>query len=145
TNFSKLDFANRDVVARYNGTLSPTWILNLDATWQHNKFTESGYDNSVSRIIDETQTLVGQSGGSGPLGPIPAGVQQGLFSSVGQGFVENTDDESYGAHINTSKIVNFWGQHAIDIGYGYTRPFYKGERTDSGPSTPAPQTNQDGG
>ena len=65
---------------------------------------------------------------------IPAGVQQGQFTSVGRGFVENTRDESYGAHINTTKIVNFWGQHAFDIGYGYNRPYYDGERTNSGPA-----------
>ena len=140
TGFSNLNFGNRDVVARYNGTLSPTWILNLDATWQHNRFTESGYDGADSEIVDLTQTLAGPPGGSG----IAPGVQQGQFISVGRGFVENSDDESYGAHINTSKIVNFWGQHAIDIGYGYNRPFYKGERTFSGPAISPPDLNQDG-
>jgi Carboxypeptidase regulatory-like domain/TonB-dependent Receptor Plug Domain len=140
TNFSKLNFGNRDVVARYNGTLSPSWILNMDVTWQHNKFTETGYDNADSRIVDETQTLVGAAGGSG----IPAGVQQGQFTSVGRGFVENTRDESYGVHINTTKIVNFWGQHTFDIGYGYSRPYYDGERTNSGPALTAPVLNQDG-
>ena len=140
TAFSKLNFGNRDVVARYNATLSPTWILNLDTTWQHNKFTESGYDGNASEIIDLTQTLVGPLGGSG----IAPGVQEGQFVSVGRGFVENTDDESYGAHINTTKIVNFWGQHAFDIGYGYNRPFYKGQRTFSGPAMPPPDLNQDG-
>src|SRR5713101_2460197 len=43
TNFSKLEFGNRDVVARYNGTISPTWVLNASLAWQHNKFTESGF------------------------------------------------------------------------------------------------------
>ena len=140
TAFSKLNFGNRDVVARYNATLSPTWILNLDVTWQHNKFTESGYDGTVSEIVDLTQTLVGPPGGSG----IAPGVQEGQFISIGRGFVENTDDESYGAHINTSKIWNFWGQHAFDVGYGYNRPFYKGERTFSGPAISPPDLNQDG-
>ena len=150
TGFSTLDFANRDVVARYNGTLSPTWILNVDATWQHNKFTEGGYDNSASRIVDQTQSCAGPIGGGslcsqefGVPAPGP-GIQQGQFTSVGKGFVENTEDESYGAHANTTKIVNFWGQHSIDIGYGYNRPFYKGERTNSGPTAPVPATNMDG-
>src|SRR5579862_6517635 len=64
SNFSKLKFGNRDVVARYNGTLSPTWILNISATWQHNNFTESGFDNSISEVIDQTQIsgLPGQQG-----------------------------------------------------------------------------------
>jgi len=139
TNFSKLDFANRGVVTRYNATLSPTWLLNIDATWQHNKFTESGYDNSVSRIGDFTQTLVGPPGGNG----IAPNVQEGQFGPVGRGFVENTREESYGVHVNTSKIVNFWGQHAIDVGYGYSRPYYDGERTNSGPALTAPVLNQD--
>src|SRR4029077_12081102 len=51
SNFSKLQYGNRDVVARYNGTLSSTWVVNASLAWQHNKFTESGFDNSVSRII----------------------------------------------------------------------------------------------
>src|SRR5271155_2208236 len=138
--WSKLNYANRDVVARYNGTLSPTWILNIDATWQHNNFTEGGYDNSLSEIADQTQTLAGPPGGSG----IAPGLQQGAFIAAGRGFVENTDDESYGAHINTTKIVNFWGQHSIDVGYGYNRPFYKGERANSGPALEAPILNEDG-
>ena len=150
TNWSKLDFANRDVVARYNGTLSPTWVLNIDATWQHNAFTESDYDNSVSRIIDQTQSCAGPPGGGslctqefGVAAPGP-NVQQGQFTSVGKGFTENTDDESYGAHINTTKIVNFWGQHAFDIGYGYNRPFYSGLRANSGPAIIPPEDNAAG-
>jgi hypothetical protein len=150
TDYSKLVFGNRDVVVRYNGTLSPTWVLNLDATWQHNKFTEGGFNNTNSRIIDTTQSCAGPPGGGGLcasqfgiLAPGP-GVQEGQFTSVGRGFVENTRDESYGTHINTSKIVNFWGQHALDIGYGYNRPYYDGSRADSGPTVIPPGTNQDG-
>jgi len=150
TNFSKLQFANRDVVARYNGTLSPTWVLNIDATWQHNAFTESQFDENFSRIIDQTQACSGPPGGgtlcNSQFGIAPPGpnVQQGQFTSIGKGFVENTRDESYGAQINTSKIVNFWGQHAIDVGYGYNRPFYVGIRSNSGPVIVPPDTNQDG-
>jgi len=139
TAWSKLNYANRDVVTRYNGTLSPTWILNLDATWQHNKFTEGGYDDSLSLINDQTQTAAGPPGGNG----IAPGIQQGNFFALGRGFVENTDDESYGAHVNTTKIVNFWGQHSFDVGYGYNRPFYKGERSNSGPALTPPVLNED--
>ena len=153
TGFSKLDFGNRDFVARYNGTLSPTWILNIDATWQHNRFTESGYDTNDSRILDQTQTCAGVAGGAGfcsnPTqvqgftGTVPPNVQEGQFTAVGKGFTENPTDESYGAHINTTKIVNFWGQHSIDIGYGYNRPYYDGGRTNTGPAQVAPVLNQD--
>jgi hypothetical protein len=150
TNFSTLQFANRDVVVRYNGTLSPTWVLNIDGTWQHNAFTESQIDDSFSRIIDQTQACAGPPGGgtlcNSQFGIAPPGpnVQQGQFTSIGKGFIENTQDENYGAHINTTKIVNFWGQHSIDIGYGYNRPFYKGTRSNSGPVLVPPVLNQDG-
>jgi hypothetical protein len=140
TSFSNAKFGNRDVVARYNGTISPTWVVNLDLTWQNNHFTEGGYNNSISAINDQTQTAAGPPGN----GVILPGIQQGNFFAVGRGFVENTEDDSYGAHINTSKIVNFWGQHAIDIGYGYNRPFYKGIRANSGPAITPPLANEDG-
>jgi hypothetical protein len=140
TSFSKASFGNRNAVVRYNGTLSQTWVVNLDLTWQNNHFKESGYDKSVSAIIDQTQTAAGPPGGNG----IAPGVQQGQFFAVGRGYVENTEDNSYGVHINTSKILNFWGQHAFDIGYGYNRPFYKGVRASSGPALTPPQANEDG-
>jgi hypothetical protein len=131
TNFSKLTFGNRDVVARYNATLSPTWILNISATWQHNEFKENGFDNSTQEIIDQTQVA-----------NLPG--QQGQFTSVGRGFVENTKDNSYSGNINTTKIVNFWGQHSFDVGYAYSRAFYKGSRLSSGDVIPAPTQNMDG-
>lgn len=132
SNFSKLNFGNRDVVARYNGALSPTWILNISGTWQHNNFTESGFDNSISEVIDQTQ-VAGLPG------------QQGQFVPEGKGFTENTRDTSWGANINTTKILNFWGQHSLDVGYGYNRPFYAGERTNTGPAVIPPVVNAAGG
>jgi hypothetical protein len=126
TNFSKLTYGNRDTVARYNGTLSPTWVVNASVTWQHNKFTEGGYDNTQQRIIDQTQTVLG------------APIQQGSYTAVGQGFVENTRDESYSFNINTTKIFNFWGQHSFDVGYAYTRSYYDGGRGSSGPVSAPP-------
>jgi hypothetical protein len=131
TQFSKLTYGNRDVVARYNGTLSPTWILNVSVAWQHNKFTENGYDNTSSEIIDQTQ-----------IGGLPG--QAGQFIPEGRGFVENTRDESYALNVNTTKIVNFWGQHSLDIGYAYVRGYYDGGRSFSGPAVPAPITNAAG-
>jgi len=133
TNFSKLTYGNRDAVARYNGTLSPTWVLNASVAWQHNKFTESNFDSSISNVLDQTQTTCGQACG-----------QEGQFFSEGHGFLENTRDESYAANINTTKIVNFWGQHSLDLGYAYVRGYYDGSRTYTGPAGPAPVVNAEG-
>jgi Carboxypeptidase regulatory-like domain/TonB-dependent Receptor Plug Domain len=131
TNYSKLTYGTRDVVGRYNGTLSPTWVLNIDGTWQHNKFTE-GFNNTVPLIEDQTQTrgLPGQAG---------------VFFPEGHGYVENTRDESYGTHINTTKIFNFWGQHSFDVGYAYVRGYYDGQRAYSGGGNQFPLVNSAGG
>ena len=140
TSFTRATFGTRDAVVRYNGILSRTWVINLDVTWQNNHFRETGYNKSVSSILDLTQTAVGPLGGNG----IAPGVQQGQFYSVGRGYVENPEDDSYGAHINTTKIVNFWGQHSFNVGYGYSRPFFKGARTSTGPAVTPPEANEDG-
>jgi hypothetical protein len=132
TNYSKLTYGNRDTVARYNGTLSPTWVVNASVTWQHNKFTESNFNDSISNVFDQTQTA-----------GLPG--QQGQFFSEGHGFLENTRDESYGANFNTTKIFSFWGQHSLDVGYGYVRGYYDGSRTYTGPAGPAPIINSANG
>jgi hypothetical protein len=126
--FSKLTYGNRDTVARYNGTLSPTWVLNASAAWQHNKFTEGGFNRALSEVIDQTQ-LDGRPH------------QAGQFIPEGHGFVENTRDESYSYNINTTKIVNFWGQHSIDVGYNYVRGYYDGGRAYTGPAVIPPTSN----
>jgi len=131
SNFSKLTYGNRDAVARYNGTLSPTWVINSSVAWQHNKFTESNFDGSISNVRDQTQ-IAGLPG------------QEGQFNSEGHGFLENTRDESYAANFNTTKIFNFWGQHSLDVGYAYVRGYYDGSRTYTGPAGPAPVVNAEG-
>ncbi len=122
TNYSKLEYGNRNAVVRYNGTFSPTWVLNASVAWQHNKFTESGYPQ-LSEIIDQT------------------GAE---FIPYGRGFVENTRDESYAYNLDTSKTVSFLGTHTFAVGAQYARLYYDGARAYSGPAIPAPIANADG-
>ena len=88
TAWSKLNYGNRDVVARYNGT-SLNLDLELLLPGNTNKFTESGYDDASSEIIDQTQTCR------------TSGTDSGHVRFPGPGFVENTDDESYRLNVNT--------------------------------------------
>jgi Carboxypeptidase regulatory-like domain len=120
---TSLTYGDRDWAVRYNGTLSPTWLVNGSFTWMHNKFTENF--NDIYRIINFTQT----SGLPGQLGE---------FNSGGPGFVENTDGETFKGDIATSKIVNFWGSHNFSVGASLWRDFYDGVRIDSGQVVPLP-------
>jgi hypothetical protein len=123
--YSKLDYGSRNSVVRYNGTPSPTWTLAASATWMHNHFNETGYAN-LQNIIDLTQTSAGQ---------------RGQYNIQGLGFVEPTHSENYGANLDTSKTVHFWGEQTFSVGYRYERPFYDGERAYSGPQFSLPGVN----
>lgn len=129
TAFSKLDYGSRNTVVRYNGAMSPTWLVNLSATWMHNHFDEGGYAN-LQEITDLTQTAVGQ---------------RGSYVAQGLGFVENTHSENYGFNIDTSKTVHFLGEQTFSVGYRNERPYYDGVRANSGPIFGLPGVNATGG
>jgi hypothetical protein len=128
TGFSKLEFGTRNWAVRYNGTLSPSWLVNASFTWGHNSFTESGFDNRSQMILNQTQTA-GLSG------------QVGQFTDVGLGFVENTAGDAFKMNIDTTKIFHFRGAHNLSIGYGLERSFYDGLRTTSGLLVGIPDNN----
>jgi hypothetical protein len=130
TAFSKLNFGTRNMVLRYNSTLTPTWLFNASVTWGHNHFDEGGFDN-INEIDDQTQT-----------DGLPG--QRGEFIPVGRGFVENTVADTYGLNLDTQKIFHALGEHTFSIGYNMQRPIYDGARQNSGPTFPIPATNADG-
>lgn len=127
---SVLKFGNRDWATRYNGTLSPTWLVNASFAWGNNHFNETGFGN-FQEIIDQTQTA-----------GLPG--QRGQFIPIGRGFVEPTEDNTFKASGDTSKTVHFWGEHTFTLGYSYEKSFYDGTRTNSGPKFAIPDTNADG-
>jgi len=128
TGFSKLDYGSRNTVVRYNGTMSPTWLVNLSATWMHNHFSESGFPD-LQEITDLTQTAAGQ---------------RGQYVIQGLGFVEPTRSENYGYNFDTSKTVHFLGEQTFSFGWRHERPYYDGSRTNSGPQFTLPGVNANG-
>ncbi len=130
TAFSKLEFGTRNLVARYNGTLSPTWLVNASFTWGNNRFNETNFAN-LYQIVDRTQT-------SGLPG------QRGVLDAVGLGFFETTKSNTYGVDVGTSKDFRFAGSHTFSIGYRLELPHFDGHRDASGPRVPIPGTNTEG-
>ena len=51
----KLHYGTRNLVARYNGTFSPTWLLNFSWSWGHNNLSDTPTDPSIYQIVDLTQ------------------------------------------------------------------------------------------
>ncbi len=135
--FSKLSYGTRNWAARYNGTLSPTWLLNASFSWGHNYFTETPLNSQINRITDMTGCgYTGTTGSTSCVTPLtpgtlngPLGPMSGIYNRQGVGFtVSPTEGDNYALNFDTQKVVNKFGTHNFSIGYHYERNFYKGMR-----------------
>src|SRR5215469_14893766 len=137
TTYDKLSNGTRNVVARYNATLSPTWLFNASFSWGRNYLTDTPSDPNVYQVVDYT----GRTGATGdPLGPLGTPLT-GQYTRQGLGFYENTAGNNYSATFDTQKVVSkFLGEHTLSVGYHYERNYYSGSSLRSGPGftiTPA--------
>ncbi|HSM86912.1 MAG TPA: carboxypeptidase regulatory-like domain-containing protein [Candidatus Limnocylindrales bacterium] len=121
--FSKWDYGTRNWVVRYNGTLSPSWLVNANFTWANNRFTETPLLDVYS-VTDNTR---------------------GNISLQGFGFKENHDANDFAYTVDTSKVVNAWGQHTFMLGFNEGLLNYDNVRRRSGPGYAPPATNLAGG
>ena len=130
TRFSKWDYGARNIVGRYSGTLTATWLINASFAWNKNSFTEMPSTN-LSNITDKTQT-----------GGLPG--QRGQFDPVGLGFQQNAAEDTYDFDVSTTKMFDFVGGHTLKIGYHFENAKYGGSRLYSGPISSIPATNATG-
>jgi Carboxypeptidase regulatory-like domain len=96
--FSSQKYGTRNFITRYNGSFSPTWLVNASIFWNHSDFTETPESPNTFGVVD--RSTVG-------LSP----TLQGL------GFVENYNADNFAYTVDTSKVVHFGGQHTISIGF----------------------------
>lgn len=96
--FSNQTYQTRNFVGRYNGTLSPTWLVNASMTWNHNDFTENAQNPNVFNIVNATTSGLSQT-------------LQGL------GFQENHITDNFAYTVDTSKSFHFGGQHTVSVGF----------------------------
>src|ERR1700730_11296312 len=142
TSFSKIANGTRNWVLRYNGTVSPTWLVNASLTWGHNYLNETPGAAGVFQVTDDTgakctvpvtapPAILCDPTAPGNLGF--AGTQlTGIFNRQGLGYYENTQGDNWGLGFDTQKVVNKLGQHTIGIGYHYDRGRYYGNRQATG-------------
>lgn len=114
TGFSKWDYGTRNWVARYNGTMSPTWLVNGSFMWSYNKFIETPVQNSYA----VSTSISGLS---------PTRLQ-------GFGFLENHETNNKAINFDTSKVVHMGGEHTFSVGYHYEQPNYNNIRYYSSPA-----------
>jgi hypothetical protein len=136
TTFDKLQYGTRNFVARYNGTLSPSWLVNASWSWGHNNLKDSPGAPSVYQIVDLTQNLPCGAPNFNLNCGATTDPLRGQFTRQGLGYFENTKGDNYGTNFDTSKSFHFLGQHNLSVGYRYDRSHYDGTKARSGANIP---------
>src|SRR5438094_7215756 len=124
---SKWDYGTRNWAARYDGTLTNTWLIDGAFTWNWNHFSEKPLAD-VTQIVDESRV-----------------VQTGTFNAQGFGFLEPYDSNTKSLSFDTSKTYRFLGQHTFSIGYTWQFPVYNDTTSYSGGKFAIPDANATGG
>ena len=131
TTFDKLQYGTRNIAARYNGTFSPTWLLNGSFAWGHNNLNDKP-GSPVFGIVDYTQ----RTPCSAPFFYIDctstSSVLRGQFNRQGLGYYENTTGDNYGANVDTTKTFRALGEHNMTFGYHYDHNKYDGSKARTG-------------
>jgi carboxypeptidase family protein/TonB-dependent receptor-like protein len=142
----KLDYGTRNFVVRYNGVLTPSWLLNGSFAWGHNHLTDVAGDQNTYFVSDTIQSLpcIVQNATAGKVPCVSDTYElRGNFNRQGYGFAENTTGDTYGFSVDTTKNYHFLGSHSTTFGYRLDRSFYDGTRTRTGPRYTIPTCNFD--
>jgi len=149
TAYSKISDGTRNWVLRYNGTLSPTWLVNASLSWGHNYLNETPGSPNVYQITDNTgsecwvPTVAMAAAGAtcpdqaGNLGW--DGTQlTGIYNHQGLGYYENTAGDNWKTAFSTQKVFRLLGEHTLSVGLNYERNAYGGNRQATGGGYPVP-------
>jgi len=147
TAYSKVDNGTRNWVLRYNGTLSPTWLVNASLSWGHNYLNETPGSAGVFQITDNTGSqcevpsvdasnagaacpaLTASNGNIGYLGT----QLTGIYNHQGLGYYENTAGDNWKTAFGTQKVFHLLkSENTLSLGYNYERNTYQGNRQASG-------------
>ena len=134
TTFDKLQYGTRNFVVRYNGTLSPSWLVNASWSLGHNNLNDTPLAPNVYGIADLVQRNPCGAPLFNPLCTSTTNALRGSFERQGIGYYENTKGDNYGLNFDTSKSFHFMGQHNLTVGYRYDRSHYDGTKARTGPT-----------
>jgi len=105
--YDKLQYGTRNFVARYNATLSPTWLFNASWTWGHNNLKDTPAAPGDYQIVDYTQRTPCGAPNFYGLCTSTANQLRGINTRQGLGYYENTTGDNYGLNFDTQKNVQF--------------------------------------
>ncbi len=124
TGFSNWKYGTRNIVGRYNGTLSPTWLVDFSGSYNTNYFHEKPASD-VFQITDRTNV-------------------NNAFIQQGFGRLEQHNAHQSGWTADTSKVVHGLGTHTLSVGVHYEQPEYTNISSRSGGTYAIPALNYQG-
>jgi len=144
TTFDKVQYGTRNFVVRYNGAITPTWLLNASWSWGHNNLSDKPLDPSVYNVTDYLQRTPCGAPNFFALCTATTNDLRGQFTRQGGGVTgsyENTTGDNYGLNVDTSKSFNFLGNHNVAFGYRFDRSHYDGSKNRTGAQFTPPSTD----
>jgi len=141
--FDKLQFGTRNFVARYNGAMTPSWLINGSFTWGHNNLKDTPADPLAYQIVDLTQRNSCGAPFFDATCASPDTAVRGSFTRQGLGYFENTHGDTYGLSLDTTKTYKFLGEHSTTFGYRFDRSHYDGTKNRTGAGFQAPDVGGD--
>ena len=138
----KLQFGTRNLAVRYNGSLSPTWLVNASFSWGHNNLNDKPAFPNLYQVTDLAQRLPCGYQGFIPAPPCTSDPAPGVFAPgpslrgnynrQGFGYYENTVGNNKGYNFDTSKSFHALGQHNLTLGYRFDNGSYDGSKQRTG-------------
>jgi hypothetical protein len=121
---SSLDYGSRTWTGRYNGTLTPKWILSVNYSNYYNHFQETPKFNGI-QVIDITPSE--EPGNTNP-----------TRTYNGVGFLEGTESKVNELSATSSHLFSFLGGHTVDYGYQFEDVSYDDKYGYNGPTFQLP-------
>jgi len=120
--FSRLDFSGLNWNVRYNGAITPKWIVNAHIAQAHNRFAEERFFDAYG-ITDRSGSA------SGSISPVGRG---------GIGFFENYKADTKQFYVSSLHQFNLIGPHELTLGFQFERGKWDVLARRSGPDFPLP-------
>jgi len=130
--FSRLDFSGLNWQVRYNGSITPKWVVTASFGQNHNRFEEQQLKdeylisdralfNRATGLLDDSLPVTINRGGAGPF--------QNTFGGA---------DRQVNADSGHTFSLGRLGQHSVNIGFQYENSSYNGTNRNTGPDWPIP-------
>ena len=105
---SKLTYGTRTWTGRYNGTLTPNWVVTVNYSNYYNSFTDTPLHNGY-QIIDTTAAQAGTGG---------------QITYGGVGFLEASEAKVNQFTVASTHVFRFMGGHTLSYGFQFTDDVY---------------------